>query len=156
MWHNSWYEHVSNSDWLPRHNCWKWRAPTLQVGGYTRGIAGSHFGRCCRHKQTRSPTLTNNTRTSDTIYKVHWCWRWDFFLTFVVNCNRFVIPALTSLSFQHRIQINPLALEMDIYSLAHHLCKMWIFYEPRMVTLGNTWILWRNKRRWWKSKKIIK
>ena len=33
---------------------------------------------------------------------------------------------------------NPLALELDIYSLAHHLCKMWIFYEPRRVTLGNT------------------
>jgi len=34
---------------------------------------------------------------------------------------------------------NPLALELDIYSSAHHLCKMWIFYEPRRVTLGNTW-----------------
>jgi len=34
--------------------------------------------------------------------------------------------------------INPLVLELDIYSLAHHLCKMWIFYEPGRVTLGNT------------------
>jgi len=34
--------------------------------------------------------------------------------------------------------VNPSALELDIYSLAHHLCKMWIFYEPRRVTLGNT------------------
>jgi len=34
--------------------------------------------------------------------------------------------------------INPLALELDIYSLAHHLCKMCIFYEPRRVALGNT------------------
>jgi hypothetical protein len=33
---------------------------------------------------------------------------------------------------------NPLALELDIYSLAYHLCKMWIFYEPRRVTLGDT------------------
>jgi len=33
--------------------------------------------------------------------------------------------------------VNALALELDIYSLAHHLCKMWIFYEPRSVTLGN-------------------
>ena len=33
---------------------------------------------------------------------------------------------------------NPLALELDIYSLAHHLCKMWIFCEPRSATLGNT------------------
>jgi len=32
-----------------------------------------------------------------------------------------------------------LALELDIYSLAHHLCKMWIFYEPRRVKWGNTW-----------------
>ena len=30
------------------------------------------------------------------------------------------------------------ALELDIYSLAHHLCKMWIFYEPRRVAVGNT------------------
>ena len=30
------------------------------------------------------------------------------------------------------------ALELDIYSLAHHLCKIWIFYEPRRVALGNT------------------
>ena len=36
------------------------------------------------------------------------------------------------------LHINPLALELDIYSLAHHLYKMWIFYEPRRVTLGNT------------------
>ena len=36
------------------------------------------------------------------------------------------------------VVINPLALELDIYSLAHHLCKMWIFYEPRRITLGNT------------------
>jgi hypothetical protein len=34
--------------------------------------------------------------------------------------------------------INPLAPELDIYSLAHHLCEMWIFYEPRRITLGNT------------------
>ena len=34
--------------------------------------------------------------------------------------------------------INHLALELDIYSLAHHLRKMWIFYEPRRVTFGNT------------------
>ena len=33
---------------------------------------------------------------------------------------------------------NPLALELDIYSLAHHLWNMLIFYEPRRVTLGNT------------------
>jgi len=36
-----------------------------------------------------------------------------------------------------RQYINPLALELDIYSLAHHLCKMLIFNEPRRVTLGN-------------------
>jgi hypothetical protein len=33
---------------------------------------------------------------------------------------------------------NPLALALDIYSLAHHLCKTWKFYEPRRVTVGNT------------------
>jgi len=44
-------------------------------------------------------------------------------------------------SDSHRDRIfffNPLALELDICSLAHHLCNMWIFYEPRRVTLGNT------------------
>jgi hypothetical protein len=30
--------------------------------------------------------------------------------------------------------VNPLALELNIYSLAHHLCKMLIFYEPRRIT----------------------
>ena len=40
---------------------------------------------------------------------------------------------------QHNnITINPLALELDICSLAHHLCKMLIFYEPRREALGNT------------------
>jgi len=33
-------------------------------------------------------------------------------------------------------EINPLALELDIYSLAHQLCKMWIFYELSSVKLG--------------------
>ena len=37
-----------------------------------------------------------------------------------------------------RDSFNPLALLLDIYSLAHRLCKMGIFYEPRRVTLGNT------------------
>jgi hypothetical protein len=36
------------------------------------------------------------------------------------------------------VNINPLAMELDIYRLAHHLCKMLIFYKPRRVTLGNT------------------
>jgi len=29
--------------------------------------------------------------------------------------------------------LNPLVLELDTYSLAHHLCKMWIFCEPRRL-----------------------
>ena len=33
-------------------------------------------------------------------------------------------------------RFNPLALELDIYSLAHHLCKTLIFYEPRRTTLA--------------------
>ena len=44
----------------------------------------------------------------------------------------------TNLILIHISHFNPLALELDIYSLAHHLCKMCIFYEPRRVTLGNT------------------
>jgi hypothetical protein len=47
------------------------------------------------------------------------------------------------------VTINPLALELDIYSSAHHTFTMWIFYEPRSVTLGNTrHFVERNKRRW--------
>jgi len=38
----------------------------------------------------------------------------------------------------YKVLFNPLALELDIYSLAHRLCKMRIFYEPRGVTLRNT------------------
>ena len=34
--------------------------------------------------------------------------------------------------------IDPLALELDIQILEHHVCKMWIFYEPKKVTLSNT------------------
>jgi hypothetical protein len=45
---------------------------------------------------------------------------------------------MTSLAAQILMLFNPLALELDIYSLAHHLCKMWIFCEPRRLTLGNT------------------
>ena len=52
------------------------------------------------------------------------------------------------------IGLNPLALQLDIYSLAHRLCKMWIFYEPRRITWGNTRLLWRNKRKWWE--KVLK
>ena len=64
-------------------------------------------------------------------------------------------PVLGNHAYQHTIRIkptvwrnhlhrgrhvvfNPLAPKLDIYSLAHHSCKMWIFYEPRRVTLGNT------------------
>jgi len=38
----------------------------------------------------------------------------------------------------HGVVFNPLAPELDIFSLAHHLCKMLIFYEPGRVALGNT------------------
>ena len=30
---------------------------------------------------------------------------------------------------------NPLALELDTYIVAHHLCKMLIYYGPKNVTL---------------------
>ena len=59
------------------------------------------------------------------------------------STNMFIYKQPQVLIFQdhHRATntiFNPLALELDIYSLAHHLCKMWTFYEPRRVTLGNT------------------
>jgi hypothetical protein len=51
-----------------------------------------------------------------------------------------------------------LALELDIYSLAHHLDKMLIFYEPIRLTLGNTrhFCGGINEDGERKSKKIIK
>ena len=54
-----------------------------------------------------------------------------------------------------KMSFNPLALELYIYSLAHHLCKMWIFYEPRRVTLGNTrhFVEWNKRRLWEKNLK---
>jgi len=55
-----------------------------------------------------------------------------WFLLVCVRCKvvcRLVVTITT---------INPLTLELDIYSLAHHLCKMWIFYEPRRIALGKT------------------
>ena len=45
------------------------------------------------------------------------------------------VPTCYTTSFAF---LNPLALELDIYSSAHQLCKMWIFYERRRVTMGNT------------------
>ena len=38
-------------------------------------------------------------------------------------------PILTK--FGVSTDFNPLALELDIQRVAHHLCKMWIFYEPK-------------------------
>jgi len=60
--------------------------------------------------------------------KCSWMSMWDYWLA-ICSTGRCMV---------HNT-FNPLALELDIYSLAHHLCKMWIFYEPRRVTLGNTW-----------------
>jgi len=58
----------------------------------------------------------------------------EFFTSTQSTCN--VARPYRPPWFQYHF--NPLALELDIYSLARHLCKMWIFYEPRRVTLGNT------------------
>jgi hypothetical protein len=46
--------------------------------------------------------------------------------------------SIKSISLPSVCTLNPLALELDIYSSAHRLCKMCIFYEPRRVPLGNT------------------
>ena len=53
-------------------------------GGHSSGIAGWHFGCCWLHKETRRSNQTNNTRSSQTSYKVNWGWRWDFW-TFIVD-----------------------------------------------------------------------
>ena len=42
-----------------------------------------------------------------------------------------------SLRFPHQDPIHPLSSPIRA-TFPDHLCKMWIFYEPRWVTLGNT------------------
>jgi len=55
------------------------------------------------------------------------------------------------------VNTNPLALELDIYSLAHHLCKMWIFHEPRMGNIRKYTFCWGiNEDGERKTEKIIK
>ena len=56
----------------------------------------------------------------------------------VLPHNWVTTSELTEETVSFHVRIDPLALELDIYSLAHHLCKMWLFYEPRRLKLGNT------------------
>ena len=72
-------------------------------GGYSGRIAGSHFGCCCLHKETRRSTETKNTRSSHTSCEVHWGWRWDF-RKFIVNCKKCYI-CVTKLSFKYSNKI---------------------------------------------------
>ena len=58
-------------------------------------------------------------------------------LTVRCEISSFVVLDLYFFEDKECVAINPLALELDIYSLAHHLCKMLIFYKPRSVTPGN-------------------
>ena len=46
--------------------------------GYSRRIAGYHFGCCWLRKETWRSTETNSTWYSHTSCEVHWVWRWDF------------------------------------------------------------------------------
>jgi len=98
------YGHASNcegcgiqpfatADINPLHFClWGWMKSEVckRKVGYSRRIAGSHFGCSCQHKETWRSSETNNTRSSHTSCKMHWGWRWDF-RTFSVNCNTSVI-----------------------------------------------------------------
>jgi len=56
-----------------------------------------------------------------------------FFLSSVKQLISWLWEIAVSWTIVFVHSINPLALELDFYSLAHHLCKMWIFYEPRRV-----------------------
>jgi hypothetical protein len=52
---------------------------SLQKNGwYTRRIARPHFGCCCPSIKTWRSTQTNSARSSNTSWKLHWGWRWDF------------------------------------------------------------------------------
>ena len=66
---------------------------------------------------------------------------WVNGITTWVNVASLFVQSTSSMADLVKVKaffFNPLALELDIYSLAHLLCKMWIFYEPRRITLGNT------------------
>jgi hypothetical protein len=67
----------------------------------------------------------------------HWT---DFHEIMFVNFLRKSVEMVqVSLKYdKNKGYFNPLAQGLDIYSLAHHLCKMWIFYESSGVTLRNT------------------
>ena len=61
---------------------------------------------------------------------------WDILFTLMFSDNILLIKKLRQ-SYCHQYSLcdyghfNTLALELDIEIVAHHLCKMWIFYEPK-------------------------
>jgi len=69
-----------------------------------------------------------------------WSWSWWWWWSSSSSSSQHAVgpPFDPFESHASTILFNPLALELDNYSLAHHLCKMWIFYEPRRATSGNT------------------
>jgi len=68
-----------------------------------------------------SECLLRNVVTCDQLRKKHYL------------CIESVVKHRVSSDFSTTLYINPLALDLDIYSSAHHLCEMWLFYEPRRV-----------------------
>ena len=61
------------------------------------------------------------------------------FLAARTTLNRRTLLFLTTQKLSNSLTtLTHLPPKLDIYSLAHHLCKMLVFYEPRRVTLGNT------------------
>ena len=119
--------------------CWDWGFES-RLGGWGDGCVS---GECCvLSGRGLCDGLINRPEESYRVWCVSGCDRGTSQRSsrptrVVESWKKSSIKALLLplyLTFSYRL--NPLAL--DIYSLAHHLYKMLIFYEPRRLTLGNT------------------
>jgi len=81
---------------------------------------------------TKACVIEEETKWAAWLY--HWC-NQSIHLTEGVTVMSLPASHLQkiSLHMNHQCKIAPNKIIVLIYSLAHHLCKFWIFYEPRWV-----------------------
>ena len=82
----------------------------------------------CRYASLRGSSMGSIIQQA-VMCKLHLCRTSPEFASRV--CHDTTVPSLNT-------NINHLALELNIHSSAHHLCKILIFHKPRRVTLGKT------------------
>jgi hypothetical protein len=110
-------------------SAWAWTYNKVYLH---RGNNSHHQNLCCWHNPHILVLLSGNHEVSNggPYFRESW--------TPSICLNSLLKLSFSCVGSDLLLDFNPLALELDIYSLAHHLCKMWIFYEPIRVTLGNT------------------